>query len=93
MQINFNFHQDAGHGWLAVSTNILKEYGKDILEEITNYSYYSNKSSTVYLEEDCDAGLFLKELDKRGIKFKLNVVDDGQDSFIRRMDRFSKFFD
>ena len=48
------FHCDAGHGWLAVKRSELVSLG--ILDKVTPYSY--QKGNTVYLEEDCDAGLF-----------------------------------
>lgn len=53
----FKFHSDAGHGWLAVKRSDLVALG--IIEKITPFSYQRGK--TVYLEEDQDAGLFVKE--------------------------------
>lgn len=60
------FHSDPGHGWLAVKRKELEDLG--IEKEITGFSYVKGK--TVYLEEDLDAGTFIKALKERGIKFK-----------------------
>lgn len=49
------FHSDAGHGWLAVKRKELIRLG--ILNKVTPYSY--QRGGTVYLEEDCDASLFI----------------------------------
>lgn len=56
-QKQFVFHSDPGHGWLAVKMNDLKFFG--IESKISEYSYM--KGDTVYLEEDCDAGMFFDE--------------------------------
>ena len=50
----YTFHNDPGHGWLAVKREELVKLG--ILEEISSYSY--QKGKTVYLEEDCDYATF-----------------------------------
>ena len=58
----YKFYSDAGHGWIAVKRQELADL--EILDKISGYSY--QKGKTVYLEEDCDATLFinkLKELD------------------------------
>jgi len=56
------FHSDPGHGWLAVKLSELKMLG--IETQISSYSYVKGK--TVYLEEDCDAGLFIKAAKAKG---------------------------
>jgi hypothetical protein len=57
------YHSDPGHGWLAVKLSDLKMLG--IESEISSYSYVKGK--TAYLEEDCDASLFIKAAKARGI--------------------------
>jgi len=47
------FYSDPGHSWLRVK----KEEIKSIKDEISSYSYMNGKY--VYLEEDCDAAIFL----------------------------------
>jgi hypothetical protein len=62
--ITVKFYQDPGHGWIAVKRNLLHDL--NIQSKITPYSY--QKGQTVYLEEDCDAYLFVKEMKNRGIE-------------------------
>ena len=52
----FTLHTDPGHGWLEVPVQLLHELG--IAKDITNFSFYF--SGNAYLEEDYDAGTFLK---------------------------------
>ena len=53
---NLTFTSDPGHGWLSVTLKDLKEL--DIVDKISQYSYMT--TTRAYLEEDCDAGVFLK---------------------------------
>ena len=50
------FHEDPGHGWLAVKRVELHRLG--IAERITHFSY--QRGGTVYLEEDHDASIFVE---------------------------------
>lgn len=54
------FHTDPGHGWLAVKKRELTEL--QIMGEISPYSYM--KGDTVYLEEDCDAAVFMRRYEQ-----------------------------
>ena len=56
MTHKYNFISDPGHGWIAVPLVELRALG--IAEQISEYSYILG--ATVYLEEDCDAALFVK---------------------------------
>ena len=49
------FHTDPGHGWLAVPYKDLVEL--NIQDKISDYSY--SNGDTAYLEEDCDAAVFI----------------------------------
>ena len=69
------FHEDAGHGWLEVPMNEIKESGI----EVSSYSYRRNNK--VYLEEDLDAGLFMTAMELT--MDDLTHVDDGDWSPIR----------
>jgi len=51
----YRFISDPGHAWLEVPRAELVALG--ILQKVSQYSY-QNKGM-VYLEEDCDAGLFI----------------------------------
>lgn len=62
----FKFYSDPGHGWLAVEKNLLVKMG--IADKISEYSYM--KGETAYLEEDCDAAIFIKEYKRLGNEFR-----------------------
>lgn len=88
-QSKFKFYSDDGHGWLAVKKKYLQELG--IADKISGYSY--QKGLTTYLEEDCDAGIFIKAMcDSFTIEYhKMNlefVRHDGR-SPIRSYSRYS----
>ena len=53
---NYTFHCDPGHGWLAVPLAEIRKLG--IADKISSYSYMSG--GMAYLEEDCDAPVFIK---------------------------------
>jgi CTP:phosphocholine cytidylyltransferase-like protein len=55
------FVSDAGHGWLTVTIEELIDLG--IAEKISSYSYV--KENIAYLEEDCDAPLFVKTYNEK----------------------------
>ena len=54
--MKYRLFSDPGHSWLEVDFNELVKLG--INKKITAWSYY--KGNNVYLEEDCDAPLFLQ---------------------------------
>lgn len=56
----FTFISDPGHGWLKVPFSLIEKLG--IVDHITRYSY--QRYEFVYLEEDCDAPLFLEAYKK-----------------------------
>jgi len=60
------FHEDPGHGWLAVKRKELVEL--DIIHKVSSCSY--ERGETVYLEEDCDASLFIRTLRDKEIEIK-----------------------
>ena len=76
----YNFHEDAGHGWLAVPVEEVKASGI----EVSGYSY--RKGNMAYLEEDLDAGLFMDAMDLTNNDY--NVVYDGDYSPIRSYARY-----
>ena len=54
--MTFVFIADPGHAWLPVKRSLLNELG--VADKISRYSYQDG--NTVYLEEDCDAGVFIR---------------------------------
>ena len=79
-------HSDAGHGWLEVNRQELIDLG--IEDKISEFSY--QKDNKVYLEEDCDASLFLSAIKEKGQKYGWKEKFDGNTSPIRKYDRYSK---
>jgi hypothetical protein len=62
MKKKYLFVSDPGHGWLAVDRQELKDLG--IEKDISSFSYVDE--NTAYLEEDCDAGIFIEALKNSG---------------------------
>ena len=54
----YTYHTDPGHGWVEVELDELCLFGLE--NKISHYSYQNG--SKVFLEEDCDAALFLNAL-------------------------------
>ena len=78
------FHSDAGHAWLECDRSELERFVD--LSEVSSCSY--QKGGKVYLEEDCDAGLFLQALRDSGIEFEFIEKNHPTDSPIRKYERF-----
>lgn len=82
-----NIYTDPGHGWARVKRAELIKLG--IISKITSYSYERNDS--VYLEEDCDLGAYIKALKDRGHEIKFRETScDRRYSRIRNYRRFSR---
>ena len=78
---------DPGHSWLAVSID--KNYGlPEAVEFASIYSYYDKGSSTVFLEEDCDAREFIN---KHGIDFNAIPIHEFEDQnhFVRNLPSYT----
>ena len=85
------FYTDPGHGWLQVDLDDLTTLG--IFDKISRYSYYDQ--DWVYLEEDCDMGLYLDAMKTLGLSVIPETIHSSQDSWIRDFARFpeSRFRD
>jgi hypothetical protein len=88
--VTFTFHTDPGHGWLQVETSMVRSLA---LMGISEYSYIDGSAHLIaFLEEDCDAGLFLDAYQKKHprheIKFKEKHLD--QDHWIRKLPRYNE---
>jgi len=80
----FTFHADPGHGWLEVEFSDLEEL--NIQEKISGYSYV--RGNKVYLEEDCDAYLFMETAKQNG--WTINIQEKYQENTpIRNYPRYS----
>jgi len=84
------FHADRGHGWLEVPRAHIDELG--LADQISAYSYAMasthKRAGMVYLEEDCDASLYLDAAKAAG--YTLHIVEKytDTDSPIRNMKPF-----
>lgn len=96
MPSRFVFHEDAGHGWLEVPYNIIVIL--KLQDKISGYSY--RKNDLVYLEEDCDAPLFIKAYlqhigrNEKDFQFFYSIcqnVFDGDNSPIRSYPHLNHF--
>jgi hypothetical protein len=82
MKPSYTFFEDPGHGWMEVPVEDLQELGVD-LDTISDCSYHNN--DVVYLEEDCDAGIFMEAYKtKYGELPKYNLNYNG--TFIRNLE-------
>ena len=93
LHISFVFHHDASHGWLEVPSSLLEELG--IAGQISQFSYQNEDN--VYLEEDQDAGIFIRAYLQRLGKpshdlsaFEYTESWDGDSSPIRRYRRYHR---
>ena len=84
MNISFTFHEDAGHGWLAVDVVTAADIGLTP-EDFSNCSY--RLGSTLYLEEDCDAPLFATNWRNLGREFKTKTIYHDNECFVRNLNR------
>lgn len=77
----YNVWEDADHSWLEAPIQDVVVAGVNP-DDISGFSYVSN--DTVFLEEDCDAPLFLNaHQTKYGNPAKLNFRPNG--GFVRRL--------
>jgi hypothetical protein len=78
-------YSDGGHGWLRVDRKMLARLG--VAAEVSTCSY--ERAEEVYLEEDCDAPLFIRAMEAAGYSVAVREVRtaDG-DSFVRGLRHF-----
>ena len=90
MKNQFIFHEDAAHGWLEVSYKDVTDL--NIQNEISEWSYINRTTEKIYLEEDCDATLFLNEFkNKYGYKPELLEGRFYEESPIRKLPFYSSW--
>ena len=85
------FHCDAGHGWLEVPREDIDALG--LADQISAYSYAMasthQRAGMVYLEEDCDAILYLDAANSAGYRLQIVEKYTDTDSPIRNMKRYT----
>lgn len=82
------FHEvrDPGHSWLKVPMKELDRLG--IADDISSYSY--QKGDMAYLEEDCDAGVFIQARVARMEPVKIKEFTRQRMSKIRKYDAYTR---
>jgi len=80
----FTFHTDPGHGWLEVPVEHLQKADLSP-SDFSGYSYVNG--TTVYLEEDCDAEVFIRSWEAHVGPFKAVEKYHPTDHWIRDLDR------
>lgn len=79
---------DPGHSWVKVPYKDLEDSGVEF--EISEFSYRTRRDA--FLEEDCDAGVFLDALKRKGIEVKLVMVEVPDfDAFLRTQGNVFRF--
>ena len=80
------FVADAGHGYLKVPLKVLEVYG--LVGKISGFSFKSKNFG--FLEEDCDAPLFLKTIKEAGNEHHYKIVEKTVDGYAacRNYERF-----
>jgi len=69
MLYHFTVIVDPGHSWLIAPVSTLKNI-KGLFDQISAYSPIKN--NLIYLEEDCDAPVFITEMENAGHTINLS---------------------
>jgi hypothetical protein len=85
-QFIFVFHEDPGHGWLAVPRALIQRLG--LGDQISHCSYQDTKGM-VYLEEDVDQQLFLAAADRANLDYDFHDYAHDDFCFIRELPRYA----
>jgi len=81
----YDFYSDPGHGWLKVPRTEIEKLG--IAHQVSTCSF--KNGNFVYLEEDCDAPLFIKAQEAKGIEVKFKEYSTNKSSKIRSYPSFT----
>ena len=79
----YRYIQDPSHGWIEVPLEELE----NIAYKISRYSYMNPKTGKAYLEEDCDAAIFIKKLKDTDTPYEIKEVHQ-EHTFIRNLPSF-----
>jgi len=84
--LTLTVYVDPGHAWVGVPLTLVEKLGiKDI---ITNCSYYNHKIGMCYLEEDCDASVFVKVAREKGYTFTFKESHNNWESPVRKLPHY-----
>lgn len=84
MELYYTFHTDPGHGWLEVRESDLHLVGITI-QDFSEYSY--RKGDRLFLEEDLDAGIFIKAARAAGHTVTFVEENLNEEHWIRNLHR------
>lgn len=86
----YQFFADEGHGWMRVPIKEILDLG--IGAHISNFSFMDD--DYVYLEEDCDAGFFIKTKEKLDEKVDLDFIEvsDFKNNYLRKVEGEPYYF-
>jgi hypothetical protein len=84
--INLTWHTDSGHSWLAAHVSLVEALKLD--RKISRYSYFDKRAAVVYLEEDCDAPLFINAALAAGLIIKYSEYSYTDEAPIRALPRY-----
>lgn len=77
-----SYHVSPQHGWVEVPATIVDRLG--ILDQISEYSFYSHDKQQYYLEEDSDMRLVLDALKLNKYEFTLRIkMHNSEPAFTR----------
>lgn len=83
--MQLTYLQDPGHGWLIVPASLVRDLGV----QPSAYSYHDRAAGLAYLEEDCDAGAFMRALRATGVQPVIQEVHTPRDAKCRALPRWS----
>lgn len=86
----FTFHTDPGHGWLEVPVPVLMQVGL-APSDFSSFSY--QQGHMLYLEEDCDASVFIAAYEQHIGPISVKEKFSSYDSWIRRLPRIVQVTD
>jgi hypothetical protein len=81
------FHTDPSHGWLQIERFMLGLLDIDE-SQVSSCSYQDKTGNMLFLEEDCDAGLVIEALKKRGNSIVVHEKHLDQSHWIRNLPMF-----
>ena len=82
-----HFYSDGGHGWLRIDRKEAESL--NILDKISTYSYQSKNGRFIYLEEDCDAGIYFNAMKAMNVHVDVKY-HHSEYSSIRSFPHYSK---
>ena len=75
-KIDVIYYSTPRHGYFKVDGDDMR--GLKISQCMSDYSFYNEDDDIFYLEEDCDASIFMKRCELDGVE--VNVTDEDIDS-------------